>query len=95
MRIRNRIIKIEKVLPNKKHYSEITEHELVSEWLIENSEEFRECVRQLFRLRCKVDDCLENRDEREEPYREKAEEYMNCINQLIKKHRGSVIEILP
>ena len=53
MSFRRRIQKIEKLLPAT-HDDFDKEIERVSEWLIKSSAEFRECVRQLFRLQCKA-----------------------------------------
>ncbi|MDM5210472.1 hypothetical protein QUF94_03165 [Peribacillus sp. NJ4] len=44
MRIQKRINKLEKLLPTIKNANE-DEYDNVCEWLAQNSEEFRECVR--------------------------------------------------
>lgn len=88
MRFHKRIKHAEKLLPTIKQDSEDVER--VSEWLVQNSEEFRECVRQLFRLQHQVDGFDGIWDDLQQPYREKADVYMNRINQLIEQHIGSV-----
>ena len=52
MRISRRIHNVEKLLPTEKQVCEEAQ-EQINERLIQNSEEFRECIRQLFRLQCK------------------------------------------
>lgn len=64
--------------------------EQVTEWLVQHSEEFRECVRQLFRIQCKAEGGIANPGELEQHQRQKAESYMIRINQLIDQHKGSV-----
>ncbi|MFJ9386986.1 hypothetical protein ACIROD_25155 [Peribacillus sp. NPDC101481] len=94
MRLRNRILKIEKVLPPAaKQGSELQEQGRVIEWLVQNSKEFMECVRQLFRLQCKVGQSIENWERWKEPYREQADIYSNRINELIKQHTAQIWDI--
>lgn len=86
MRIQKRINKLEKLLPTIKNANE-DEYDNVCEWLAQNSEEFRECVRQLFRLQCSVGQSIDTLEQWKEPYQEKAKTYNIRIKQLIKENK--------
>ena len=89
MKFHRRIHNVEKLLPAVKQVNE-KELEQVVEWLVQNSEKFRECVRQLFRLQYKSGQHTDNWEQWQEPYKEQAGVYTNCINELIGQHMGRV-----
>lgn len=90
MNLRQRITKSEKVLPDAKSNQEESELDKIYSWLVENSEEYLECIRQLFRLQCRVGQHNSNWERWQEPYREQADVYANRIHELIKQHEGKV-----
>ncbi len=87
MRIRSRISNVEKMLPAIKQVTNL-ELEKTCEWLVQNCEEFKECVRQLFRLQCKVGQQSDNLEGWEEDYNEKTTFYYSRIDELIAQHKG-------
>jgi len=88
MRFRKRIKNLEKLLPAIKAVSNF-ELQQVSKWLVQNSEEFMNvlgnCSASSLKDRFDGDWC-----KLPPPSREKAEEYMNRIDQLIDQHLGRV-----
>ncbi|MGG2059679.1 hypothetical protein [Priestia megaterium] len=87
MRLHQRIIKLEKALPTVKSNQEENELERICSWLAQHNEEYVECVRQLFRLQCKIGQQASNWDQWEEPYKKQARLYFSRINELIQKHK--------
>lgn len=90
MRIRQRINRLEKVSPTIKTNQEENELERICCWLAQHSEEFVECVRQIFRLQYKAGQHTEHWERWQEPYKHHAHLYINRINELIQEHRDSV-----
>ncbi|KQU24042.1 hypothetical protein ASG65_19090 [Bacillus sp. Leaf13] len=91
MRIRRRIQNVEKLLPLAKQGNN-EELERVIEWLVESCEEFRECVRQLYRLKCKVGQNVDNWLQLDEKYKVLAATYYNRINELIEEHKACILQ---
>ncbi|TJZ40062.1 hypothetical protein FA002_00385 [Priestia megaterium] len=89
MRLHQRIIKLEDVLLTTELNEDNHELDRVCSWLAQHSEEFVECVRQLFRLQCKNGQYPYNLDQWEEPYIQHASIYFNRINELIEEHKGA------
>lgn len=89
MKFSNRIRKVEKLLPTLKQVSDV-ELERVCEWLAENSNEYLDCVRQLFRLQCKLGKLNNNDSQEQKLFADQATNYLNKIDLLIKKHRNII-----
>lgn len=87
MRYLKRIQEVEKLLPTRKAESDL-EIERICEWLAQHNEEFLECVRQLFRIQCKMNS-LEVGGLMEAQYKEQAQVYIKNINELIEQTRLS------
>ena len=87
MRFRRSIEFAEKILLPKNQVDS-SEDKSVIERLVQNSEEFRECLRQLFRLQCKVGQSV-NWEQWQETYREQASNCNKRINELIEQHKKS------
>lgn len=90
MNLDKRILKIEQLLPVTIQDHEMLELEQVCEWLAQHSEDFVECVRQIFRLQCKTDQHTDDWSQWQEPYKQHASVYFNRINELIKEYIGNV-----
>ncbi|WP_310877583.1 hypothetical protein [Priestia megaterium] len=90
MRARQRIIKLEKILPTTGTDQDENEVERICSWLAQYNEEFVECVRQLYRLQYKTGQHTDNWDQWQEPYKQHASLYLNRINELIEEHKRNV-----
>ncbi|MEI1420932.1 hypothetical protein EFK13_06675 [Bacillus cabrialesii] len=87
MKIRQRIIKSEKVLSTIKSKQGKNEINPVLSWLIENNREFRECLKQLWRLRWKAEQGTYQWERWQEPYREQAGTLVKRMDELLEKHK--------
>lgn len=82
MRLRQRLIKLENVLPYKSNQEENGLDVIVS-YLIENNEEFKECFKKFWRLRWKAEQNTYQWERWQEPYREQASVHIKRMNELI------------
>ncbi|MEI2428523.1 hypothetical protein V8V54_26465 [Priestia megaterium] len=88
MRLRQRIIRFEKTLSSIKSKQGKNEINPVLAWLIENNGEFRECLKQFWRLRWKAEKSTYQWEHWQEPYREQAGALVERMNELLEKHKG-------
>lgn len=87
MKIRQRIIKSEKVLSAIKLKQQKNEINPLFSWLIENNEEFREYLKQLLRLRWEAEENTYQWERWQEPYREQAKILIKRMDELLEKHK--------
>lgn len=87
MRLRQRIYKSEKVIPikSKQKASELEPRFL---WLIKNDEEFKECLKQLWRLKIKAEQDSYKWEQLPEPYQRQAVIIQTRMNQIYERHKG-------
>lgn len=87
MSLRNRITKLEKFLPAKSK-QEKKEFAPIISWLIQNNEDFRECIRKFWRLGLNVEQQNYDWKSWKEPYREQAKLLITRMNQIIEENKG-------
>ena len=89
MRLRQRIIKSEKVLSVKSKHDKSKLDPRVS-WLIESNEEYKECLKQLWRLSLKAKQNTHQWEFWQEPYQEEAGILMNRMNEILEQHKDKL-----
>lgn len=89
MKLYQRMIKLEKILPAELNQEE-NELEQVCSWLAQHCEEYMECVRQLFRLQYKTVQHSDNQEQCSESCKQHASFYLNRINELIQENKSNV-----
>ncbi|SMQ60936.1 hypothetical protein SAMN05444673_0442 [Bacillus sp. OV166] len=86
MSLKLRLAKIEKrFIDERGKLQENSGEDIISDWLINNCHEYRECIRQLFRLQCKVNQSVDDWQEWTEPYRSSVEKILLCMEDLRQK----------
>ncbi|MCT8136475.1 hypothetical protein H1D32_01010 [Anaerobacillus sp. CMMVII] len=82
--ILNRIKKVEQLLLLNNEYQVVDiEENLTTEWLVKNNEEFRECLRSIYRLQNNAGSPIEQFKNWKAPFKEKAFQLINRMNELM------------
>ncbi|MEC3814154.1 hypothetical protein PNF30_16210 [Bacillus safensis] len=88
MKIRQRLIKLEKLLPEQLKLEKRKIDPTIS-WLINNNEEFKNCLKQLWRLSLKAGQNSFQKDSWPEPYRGQVNIIQVRMNEIYEQHSES------